>query len=887
MCRKLILSIGVVLLLGLAGELSAADLVVPEGDEHIVSGDEYYDRIEIAGTLKVPAGTSLTAIERSLINGPGAQIIVNGGSVLLDAWRSDLGQGSDGYIHLNGGTFTVTGLLTFPDNVGGVHCIYLNDGVMHCGEIDFMGERDALMYVGGGVLRLDEGDPQEWLDEGWLLPSVGYDCITIEYIPASPYTEVRAFLADPYRASNPSPENYAEEVPLDAHLTWQGPAEATYDVYLGTDPWNLVQVSTGQSATSYDPGLLNASTLYYWKVNSIVDGEIHESCGRWRFTTQPRTWTNADPVDDSWCTPGNWTGNAVPGPDEVAFISPPPSRGPVIAPGCNANPYQIQGPVWESADEQVMDITGGTLTVEDNWRWSFSDVPGYMPEIPPDIVRGKATINITGSPVITINGIDTANENYHVRGAELGTGIINICGDPAINVPNGFFRGGDKQDSRYIVNMKGGTVNCWGFLLGDEGQCDLNLSYGTINVENDFNLVCRRGEPPPHHTVNITGGTINVGGTFRAIEDTQGTTTINLDCGTIECAAFDHDKEYTMDIEDGVLIIHGDATLDIQDDIDAGYITAFGGTDSVDNTYDPITNKTTVKAASSTGCTPTPPPCTTPQVDTGGDIQICPQGQMLTVVKGTATDPEGDPLQYRWLERNAVVLDWTAVGANGEAYLDLATLPPLSLGGHVLTLDATDGQSTVSEKMILTVVEECCADILVRAAKHTIGSGANPGSTKEPLVGITVCAYDKSDTSCARTVCGGISHQHYQCILDNCTPVNCAVTDENGEATINLPAGDYVIISDDATKTVLPDPLGVSASNLACGELKQKYLQQIVKADGKKVPARTTRRTGSELLIIEPEFVVWDDTQQLYPFVFESVGDWGVTVAVTPPEGFV
>jgi len=190
-----------------------------------------------------------------------------------------------------------------------------------------------------------------------------------------------------------------------------------------------------------------------------------------------------------------------------------------------------------------------------------------------------------------------------------------------------------------------------------------------------------------------------------------------------------------------------------------------------------------------------------------------------------------------------------------------------------------------------------CADIEVHAAKHTVGSGSHPGSTKEPLVGIQVCAYDKSEGACSRVECGGISHQHYTCIAEGdeaggaCDPVNCCVTDENGECTINLPPGDYIVISADATKTVLPDPLGVSASDLVCEELKQKHLQQIskVQEDGavKKRPGKTTRLTGSELLIIEPEYVLWDDTEQLYPFVFETIGDWGVSVSVEPPEGFV
>ncbi|MEA3249781.1 MAG: hypothetical protein U9Q03_05515, partial [Patescibacteria group bacterium] len=61
----------------------------------------------------------------------------------------------------------------------------------------------------------------------------------------------------------------------------------------------------------------------------------------------------------------------------------------------------------------------------------------------------------------------------------------------------------------------------------------------------------------------------------------------------------------------------------------------------------------------------------------------------------------------------------------------------------------------------------------------------------------------------------------------------------------------------------------------------------IVRADGTSIPAKTTKKNGSILYIIEPEYIEWDDTQELYPFVFDSEGDWGVTVTVEPPEGFV
>ncbi len=209
------------------------------------------------------------------------------------------------------------------------------------------------------------------------------------------------------------------------------------------------------------------------------------------------------------------------------------------------------------------------------------------------------------------------------------------------------------------------------------------------------------------------------------------------------------------------------------------------------------------------------------------------------------------------------------------------------LAGQVTPVEytATDSSGNEATKT-LQVRVLYGANILVKADMHTVGSGQNPGVTKEPLVGIEVSAYDKSEFSCAREECGGISHQYYQCIVDTCEPVATEVTDANGEVLLNLPPGDYVIVSDDATKTVLPDPLGVSASDLQCGETMQKYLQQIVTVNDKKVPGKTTKLTGSELLVIQPEFIVWDDTEQLYPFVFESIGDWGVTVSVEPPGGF-
>jgi hypothetical protein len=185
--------------------------------------------------------------------------------------------------------------------------------------------------------------------------------------------------------------------------------------------------------------------------------------------------------------------------------------------------------------------------------------------------------------------------------------------------------------------------------------------------------------------------------------------------------------------------------------------------------------------------------------------------------------------------------------------------------------------------------------INVKAEKHNVGSGARPSLNKEPLVGLPIRVFDKSSNSCVKKNYG-VSWQNYMNIWKYCPSVQNGFgkTDSSGVASFQLlPPGDYVVIglyNPDMDERALSGDeiyMGVSAGPLASGQTMQKYLQLIVKADGKNVPAKYTVITGTQLLIIESEYIEWDGTQELYPFVFESIGDWGVTTAVNPPEGFV
>ena len=93
----------------------------------------------------------------------------------------------------------------------------------------------------------------------------------------------------PNMPSDPDPGDGEIDVNVDADLSWTGgdpnPGDTvTYDVYFGTTT-PPPEIATGISDTTYDPGMLDYGTIYYWKIvswdgqNAFTQGSI------WEFTT--------------------------------------------------------------------------------------------------------------------------------------------------------------------------------------------------------------------------------------------------------------------------------------------------------------------------------------------------------------------------------------------------------------------------------------------------------------------------------------------------------------------------------------------------------------------------------------------------------------------------
>jgi hypothetical protein len=248
-----------------------------------------------------------------------------------------------------------------------------------------------------------------------------------------------------------------------------------------------------------------------------------------------------------------------------------------------------------------------------------------------------------------------------------------------------------------------------------------------------------------------------------------------------------------------------------------------------------------------------------------------------TVYFSILTDADGDGYYYP-----------EAYGTHGEADCDDANAAVNPGVGETLGNGIDDDCDPTTPDV--AVVET--GTIMVKVDKHIVGGGSHPGSSKEAIPSMVVAAFDKSPASCVMTNFG-VSWQNYESIWGSCTPMTgqgisgYGETDGSGMVSLLVPAGDYLVIGEYKEDNADPIYIGVSAGPLEAGQTIQKYLQVIEKLGGKKVPAKYTKRKGSELLIIEPEYVEWDGTEELYPFIFESVGDWTVSTSVSPPEGFV
>jgi hypothetical protein len=94
----------------------------------------------------------------------------------------------------------------------------------------------------------------------------------------------------PPLVGDPSPSDHATERPLNATLHWTVHRCDCYltwhvnQVYFGTTP-NPPMVASSVEEDSYDPGPLQPSSTYYWKIKTIVGSSLSTTTPVWSFST--------------------------------------------------------------------------------------------------------------------------------------------------------------------------------------------------------------------------------------------------------------------------------------------------------------------------------------------------------------------------------------------------------------------------------------------------------------------------------------------------------------------------------------------------------------------------------------------------------------------------
>jgi len=186
---------------------------------------------------------------------------------------------------------------------------------------------------------------------------------------------------------------------------------------------------------------------------------------------------------------------------------------------------------------------------------------------------------------------------------------------------------------------------------------------------------------------------------------------------------------------------------------------------------------------------------------------------------------------------------------------------------------------------------------------HQIGGGNFPPVSTLDGAGVQIRAYDKARPCVQQYDVSAWQHRRPLVLDTSCPADKATFTDTNGLATFELTPGDWAFVAiyppgsepslddsppgspNDGSSTVY----GVTAvDGVASAETYNSLIKFMFNTSSNKTnPASWKKRSGSVLLIVQPDYIEWDGTEALYPIIFDSVGDWTVTTSVAPPEGFV
>jgi len=263
----------------------------------------------------------------------------------------------------------------------------------------------------------------------------------------------------PAAPTDPNPPNNSTSQQINTQLSWTctdpETDPLTYDVYFGTSN-PPVQVSTGQSVTTFNPGTLAYSTTYYWK---IVAHDDHSN------TTEGPVWTFTTMAQPSW-----QCGDA--------FIDPRDSQA--------YNSVQIGTQCWMAENLNIGNMIQGSSNQADNGvieKYCYENNTTNC-----DVYGGLYQWNEMMQYVTTAGVQGICPDGWHLP-ADNDYCTLTLFIDPTVNCSFLGWNGTDvgaKMKSVSGWNSGGNGSNTSGFTAWPGGNRLLNTSFGDIGNNGDF-----------------------------------------------------------------------------------------------------------------------------------------------------------------------------------------------------------------------------------------------------------------------------------------------------------------------------------------------------------------------------------------------------------------
>jgi hypothetical protein len=405
-------------------------------------------------------------------------------------------------------------------------------------------------------------------------------------------------------------------------------------------------------------------------------------------------WSDADPADSLWSTPGNWDTGTLPTSDDLVRLNETP--GPTVANESAVANAILVGPEGNTG---ALTIDGGTLTTVSWVPLGHSGGDGTVNMISgtfnignnfwPGSAGGTGTVNMTGGIITCTNfqipNTDTSTGNVYLNGGSISTINFGMKASGKLDVTAGTLI----INQNMLSTVQGFIDNGW--ITAYDGNGTLQLDYGVTNLGATTLTAIHNLRPNPADGGLASAGNVELSWT--------------LPDPSVSGQPISVDVYFTDDLEARKMFTDPEAiqvvsnqnvtSVVVQAEPKTRYywaIDSYIGSDT-----DPVFGHIFSFVADNIP----------PNVDAGADI-----------VTWLEDGPRTGNLDATVTDEDAYIVTWTVVSEpddpnNPDAVItDLSaedtTITLSAVGEYVLQLDASDGEYSSSDTVTINVYEDSC-----------------------------------------------------------------------------------------------------------------------------------------------------------------------------------